>query len=173
MRWIERLLYFLLLLALPVSAMVVREGLIVRSLTVTGTTVFTTIKATGLSTTTGINATTVNVTSLVDTGALNVSGLATLSGGLNTTALNITDANNITLGSTSGTSFGTATTQKLSFYGVTAVVQPATTGTVTGFTAGASTATKVDSTYTGGVGSTAYTTSDIVLALKQTGLLKQ
>ncbi len=49
--------------------------------------------------------------------------------------------------------------------------QPSTTGTVTGFTAGSSTATKVDSTYTGNTGSTAYTVGDIVLALKQQGLL--
>jgi len=49
--------------------------------------------------------------------------------------------------------------------------QPSTTGTVSGFTAGSSTATKVDSTYTGNSGSTAYTVGDIVLALKQQGFL--
>ncbi len=59
----------------------------------------------------------------------------------------------------------------LGFFGVTAVVQPATTGTSTGFTAGAGTAVKDDSTFTGGTGSTAYRISDIVLALKQIGAL--
>jgi hypothetical protein len=60
----------------------------------------------------------------------------------------------------------------LGFYSVAPVVQPQTTGTVTGFTAGASTATKVDSTYTGNTGTSAYTVGDVVLALKQLGLLK-
>ena len=45
------------------------------------------------------------------------------------------------------------------------------TGETTGFTAGAGTAARVDSTYTGNTGSTAYTVSDIVKALKQVGLL--
>lgn len=48
-----------------------------------------------------------------------------------------------------------------------------TTGNVTGFTAGSSTATKVDSTYTGNLGSTAYTVSDVVNMLKQNGLLAE
>ena len=97
---------------------------------------------------------------------LQVTGAATLTGG-------IADATNIPLGTTTGTQLGTAATQKLGLWAAPPVVQPSTTGTVTGFTAGASTATKVDSTYTGGLGSTAYTISDIVLALKQLGALKQ
>lgn len=59
----------------------------------------------------------------------------------------------------------------LGFYGATAVVKPATTGTTTGFTAGTGTGVKDDSTFTGGTGATAYRISDIVLALKQLGLL--
>lgn len=60
---------------------------------------------------------------------------------------------------------------KIGLFGATAVVQPATTGTSTGFTAGSGTAVKDDSTFTGGTGSTAYRISDIVLALKQLGIL--
>ena len=66
---------------------------------------------------------------------------------------------------------GDAATSEVGFYGATAVVQPATTGTVTGFTAGSGTAAKDDSTFTGNTGSAAYTVGDIVKALKDLGLL--
>jgi len=59
----------------------------------------------------------------------------------------------------------------IGFLGASAVVRQATTGTATGFTAGSGTAVKDDSTFTGGSGSTAYRISDIVLALKNLGLL--
>ena len=45
------------------------------------------------------------------------------------------------------------------------------TGEATGFTAGSGNAAKDDSTHTGNVGSTAYTTSDIVKHLKNAGIL--
>ena len=51
------------------------------------------------------------------------------------------------------------------------MVQQATTGTTTGFTAGSGTAVNDDSTFTGGSGSKAYTIGDIVLALKNYGIL--
>lgn len=60
---------------------------------------------------------------------------------------------------------------KVAFFGKTPVVQQATTGTTTGFTAGVGTAAKDDSTFTGGTGASAYTVGDIVLALKNLGLL--
>jgi hypothetical protein len=66
---------------------------------------------------------------------------------------------------------GTQTGCKLGFWGVTPVIQPATTGTSTGFTAGAGTAVNDQSTFTGGTGSTAYRISDVVKAMKQLGLL--
>lgn len=87
------------------------------------------------------------------------------------TSLTMADAANIIVNATTGTKIGTATTQKLAFYNSTPVAQPATTGTVTGFTAGSGTAAKDDSTYTGNTGATAYTVGDIVKALKDLGLL--
>lgn len=84
---------------------------------------------------------------------------------------NIWDGGNFVLGSTTGSKIGTATTQKLAFYNSTPIVQPATTGTATGFTAGAGTGVTDQSTFTGGTGATAYRISDIVLALKTLGLM--
>lgn len=60
---------------------------------------------------------------------------------------------------------------QVGFFSATPVAQPATTGTTTGFTAGAGTAARVDSTYTGNTGTAAYTVGDIVKALKDLGLL--
>ena len=51
------------------------------------------------------------------------------------------------------------------------VAQQNTTGTATGFTAGGGTTATDASTFTGGTGATAYRISDIVLALKNYGLL--
>jgi hypothetical protein len=56
-------------------------------------------------------------------------------------------------------------------FGATRVIQPATTGTATGFTAGAGTTVTHLSTFTGNTGSAAYTIGDVVLALKQLGWL--
>lgn len=59
----------------------------------------------------------------------------------------------------------------LALFGATPVDQPDTEGTVDGFTAGAGTAVKDDSTFTGDSGTAAYTIGDIVLALKNVGIL--
>ena len=81
------------------------------------------------------------------------------------------DVMDMAFGTTTGTKIGTATTQKIGLWNATPVVQPSTTGTSTGFTAGAGTAVRDDSTFTGGTGSKAYRISDVVLALKQAGIM--
>ena len=83
----------------------------------------------------------------------------------------VLSAKNIVTDTTTGTKIGTATSQKIGFFNATPVVQQATTGTTTGFTAGAGTAVLSDSTFTGGTGSAAYTVGDVVKALKNLGLL--
>lgn len=83
----------------------------------------------------------------------------------------VTDAN-VILSATTGTKIGTATTQKLSFYNSTPIVQPSGAAVTTaGFIAGVGAPVLVDSTFTGNIGSTAYHISDIVANLKSLGLL--
>ena len=66
----------------------------------------------------------------------------------------------------------TASTQPLGFWGVTPVTQQATaTVSSDGFSAANGTAVLDGSTFTGGYGSKAYHISDIVLALKQCGIM--
>lgn len=74
-------------------------------------------------------------------------------------------------GGTFGVIVGNLTTEPVGFYGSAGINQYATTGTTTGFTAGSGTTAKSDSTFTGNVGSTAYTVGDLVKALKQLGLI--
>jgi hypothetical protein len=82
------------------------------------------------------------------------------------------DGGNIGLGSTTGTKIGTASTQKLGFYGATAIVRPSAVGAATGYAAGTTAVTfHSDDTYTGNVGATAYTLNGIVAALKNLGLI--
>ena len=100
-----------------------------------------------------------------------MAGSTTAVASLATGTITLADSTNFVLNSTNGTKIGTATTQKLGFFNAGPVVQPATTGTTTGFTAGLGTPVLSDSTFTGNTGSAAYTIGDIVLALKQLGLL--
>jgi hypothetical protein len=60
---------------------------------------------------------------------------------------------------------------KLGCFQVTPVVQYATAGTLTGFTAGTTTPVLDGSTFTGNTGATAYTIGDIVRCLKLYGLM--
>lgn len=109
---------------------------------------------------------------LLSKGTQSASGALTFTGGLtlSTAGLTITDVN-VVLSATTGTKIGTATSQKLGFYNATPVIQQATAGTTTGFTAATGTAVLAGSTFTGNSGSTAYTIGDIVLALKTLGLM--
>lgn len=85
--------------------------------------------------------------------------------------VSIGDASNLIIGSTTGSKIGTASTQKIGLWNAVPVVQPSSTGTTTGFTAGISTPVLSDSTFTGGVGSTAYTIGDVVKHLKTIGII--
>ena len=66
---------------------------------------------------------------------------------------------------------GDSNTGGIGLFGATPVAQQTTTGTTTGFTAGSGTSANDDSTYTGNSGTAAYTVGDIVLALKNIGIL--
>lgn len=89
------------------------------------------------------------------------SGL-TLSGG----TINIPNANNFVLGTSTGTKFGTSASQKLAFWNATPIVQPTTSITAATFTANTSANIAYkESTYDG------YTMGQIVKALRNTGLL--
>lgn len=117
-----------------------------------------------LQTAAAAGAVTVTLPAVTDT-------LAVLGANTFTGAQTLSDVD-IVLGTTTGTKFGTATTQKLGFYNATPVVQQATTGTTTGFTAGGpANSVHADSTFTGNSGTKAYTIGDIVRALKNLGLL--
>ena len=61
----------------------------------------------------------------------------------------------------------------MAFFRATPVGQPSSTGETSGVTAGAGTNITDEATFTGGIGSTAYTISDIVKHLKNLGLLQQ
>lgn len=81
------------------------------------------------------------------------------------------DDGNIILGTTTGTKIGTATSQKIGLWNATPIVQPSSTGENTGFTAGAGSAVDHQATFTGNVGTKAYTLNDIVKHLKNMGAL--
>lgn len=87
------------------------------------------------------------------------------------TSVTYADGANEIFGTVTGTKIATATTQKLSFYGVTPVVQPAVSIDATGFVAGVGTASKSDSVWAGAAGASAYTVGGIVTALKALGLI--
>ena len=88
-------------------------------------------------------------------------------------AFTLSDANNIVVGTGTGTQYGTAAAQKLGKWGATPIVQPSSTGQTAGSTVGVGNNVNDDSTFTGGVGATAYTIGDIVKHLKNAGNIAQ
>jgi hypothetical protein len=86
-------------------------------------------------------------------------------------SLDLADGTNISPGTAQGSMVASQANQKLGFWGVTPVVQPATAGTTTGFTAGAGSTVVSGSTFTGNTGISAYTIGDVVRALKTAGLM--
>lgn len=82
------------------------------------------------------------------------------------------DGATLNFGATTGVKVG-ATGDKLALYGATPIVQPSSTGvTTSGFTANTSAnIIYAESTFTGGVGSTAYSFSDAIKHLKTIGIL--
>jgi len=81
------------------------------------------------------------------------------------TTLFLLDAYHIQTGITTGTIIGTATTQKLSFWNATPIVQPATGGTASTFVSNTSLIANDTATFDG------YTIGQIVKALRNIGLL--
>ncbi len=86
--------------------------------------------------------------------------------------LTLGSGGNIVLSTTTGTKIGTATNQLLGFYNQTPIARPSSTGVTTnGFTQGSGNNIHPASTFTGGIGTNAYTISDIVAHLKSLGLI--
>lgn len=79
--------------------------------------------------------------------------------------LGIADGKNITFATTTGTKFGTSTSQKLGFWNATPIIQPTTGVTASTFVANAGTAINDASTFDG------YTVGKVVKALRNTGIL--
>lgn len=109
---------------------------------------------------------------LVVDGTLSVTGTASFTAAATLHADSaLSDGVDLAIGTTTGTKIGTGATQKIGLWNATPVVQPATTGQTAGFTAGAGAAVLVDSVFTGGTGTKAYTVGDIVKALKAAGIM--
>lgn len=82
------------------------------------------------------------------------------------------DAINIVVNTSTGTKIATGTTQKLGFWNAAPVAQHSSTGETAGYTANAGSDNVFNtSTFTGNVGSTAYTISDVVKCLKNAGFM--
>jgi len=98
---------------------------------------------------------------LAVTGASTLTGLLTANGGIT-----LGDAQNIAFNTTTGTKIGTATTQKLSFWNATPIVQPTTAiASATVASPGGGVNIKTDDTFDG------YTIAQVVKALRNAGLL--
>lgn len=81
-------------------------------------------------------------------------------------------ATHLSLQNSQGTLLGNSATDLVGFWGATPIAQPGSpAGNVHTVTAGSTTAVYVNTTFDGTIGSTAYTIGDIVIALKNAGLL--
>jgi hypothetical protein len=104
--------------------------------------------------------TTVNHLAIASTGA------ATFSGSVTAASYTVNDAGNISVGTTTGTKIGTATSQKLSFWNATPIIQPTTSIAESAFVENlGGSIVNVDSTFDG------YTIQQIAKALRNAGLL--
>ena len=72
----------------------------------------------------------------------------------------------------SGVNPVTGLADKISFFGAAPALQPTAGGLVTTVAAGSVTSVFVNTTFSGAIGTTAYTVTDIVAALKTLGLIK-
>jgi hypothetical protein len=98
---------------------------------------------------------------LAVTGATTLTGLLTANGGIT-----LGNGQNIAFNTTTGTKIGAATTQKLSFWNATPIVQPTTAvASATVAHTGGGTNIKTDDTFDG------YTLAQVVKALRNAGLL--
>ena len=110
--------------------------------------------------TTVLNAGTITGPSSITSTTL-TDGTATLTGGSLTGAINLNVQGQVDLASV-----GT-----LGAFGATPVPQQVSAGTTTGHTPVGGTTVSVPDTFTGGLGTSAYTIGDVVLALKKLGFL--
>jgi hypothetical protein len=95
----------------------------------------------------------------------NVIGVNDTTGYAVVNGLDVNNAKNITFGTGTGTKIGTATSQKLSLWNATPIIQPTTSVAGATFTANAGTAVNDASTFDG------YTIKQIVKALRNIGAL--
>lgn len=101
--------------------------------------------------------------------APNANPIATVTSGTTTAFAGLkelSDANS------QGTQLGYSPTDLIGFYGAAPIAQSTPAASTTTVTAGSTTAVYVNTSFSGGTGSTAYTVGDIVAALKGLGLLK-
>lgn len=106
--------------------------------------------------------------------SLDYLNLAALGGGTTLAAFSAADGLELVMGSGGSNNYiNKDPTRPLSFWGATPAPQPSSTGETVGFTQGTGNNIKEVSTFTGGVGSTAYRVNDIVKHLKAIGLLAE
>lgn len=86
-------------------------------------------------------------------------------------ALAVGEGINLSFGPVTGSMIGDQPTDKIALWGNTPIVQPSSTGQTAGHTAGAGAGVTVDSTFTGGTGTKAYTVGDLVRHLKAIGAI--